>query len=32
MCRHVLVCYDSLIGDPVIPGFTLPVSELFTWG
>ncbi len=23
---------DSLVGDPVIPGFALPVSELFTWG
>ncbi len=22
---------DTLVGDPVIPGFTLPVSELFTW-
>jgi len=32
ICWHVLVCYDRLIGDPVIPGFTLPVFELFTWG
>lgn len=23
---------DTLTGDPVIPGFALPVSELFTWG
>ncbi len=22
---------DTLVGDPVIPGFALPVSELFTW-
>ncbi len=22
---------DTLAGDPVIPGFALPVSELFTW-
>jgi len=22
---------DTLVGDPVIPGFALPVSDLFTW-
>ena len=22
---------DTLIGDPAIPGFTLPIAELFTW-